>query len=78
MGNLNSRVVESLSIGRRFAPIIVAATVDPLSASVVTNPDTKSLNVLKGRRGIRPTLVQQEDDLWRWLLKKITTRAWLK
>jgi hypothetical protein len=55
--------VESLLIGRRFVPIIVAVTVDPSYASVVTNPGITTLNVLKGRRGIRPTLVQQEDGL---------------
>jgi hypothetical protein len=42
----------------------VAVMADPLFASVVTNLGIKSLNVLKGRRGIQPMLVQPKEDLW--------------
>jgi hypothetical protein len=64
------------STGRRFVLPIVVVTANLSSALVATNPATKSLNVLKGRRGIWPTLVQQEDDQLQWQLKTLITQAW--
>jgi hypothetical protein len=76
MAKPSQKVGVGLSIGRKFILPIVAVTANQSSALVATIPGIKSLNVLKGRKGIRPTLVQQEDDLLQWQLKKLITQAW--
>jgi hypothetical protein len=58
--------------------VIVATIPDPSSASVVTSQGIKSLNVLKGRRGILPTLVQLGGDQPPWPHKKFIMQAWLR
>jgi hypothetical protein len=76
MAKPSQKVGVGLSIGRKFILPIVAVTANHSSASVATNPGIKSLNVLKGKRGIWPMLVQQEDNLLQWQLKKLITQAW--
>jgi hypothetical protein len=56
--------------------VIVAIIPDPSSASDVTSQGIKSQNVLKGRRGILPTLVQLGDDQSPWPRKKFIVQAW--
>jgi hypothetical protein len=75
MANPSLKEGAGSSTGRRFVLPIVAVMANQSSALATTNAGTKSLKVLKGRRGIWPMLVQQEDDLWRWLLKKLTMQA---
>jgi hypothetical protein len=57
MANPSQKVEVSLIIKRRLAPPIVAVMSNRLYALDATNQGIKNLNVLKGRRGIRPTLV---------------------
>jgi hypothetical protein len=71
MAKPGQKVGAGLSIRRRFILPIVTAMANQSSALVATIPGIKSLNVLKGRKGIWPTLVQQEDDLLQWQLKKL-------
>jgi hypothetical protein len=53
----------SLIIIRRLTLPTVMVMANQSYASVATNQGIKNLNILTGRRGIQPTLVQQEDDL---------------
>jgi hypothetical protein len=72
-------VPPSLEIPRNIVlliVVIVAMIPDPSCALVVTSQGIKSLNVLKGRRGILPTLVQLGDDQLPWPHKKFIMQAW--
>jgi hypothetical protein len=50
----------------------------PIVCFSCNKPGHKKSDCPERRRGIRLMLVQQEDDLWQWLLKKFTMQAWLK
>jgi hypothetical protein len=80
MGKPSHRVPPSLEIPRNIillVVVVVVATIpDPSSALAVTSQGIKSLNVLKGRRGILPMLVQLGDDQSPWPHKKFIMQAW--
>jgi hypothetical protein len=72
-------VPPSLEIPRKVVlllVVIVAMIPDPSCALVATNQGIKSWNVLKGRRGIWPMLVQLGDDQLSWLHKEFIMQAW--